>query len=216
MVKDITLKVETRAEAPGKVKPLRDAGLLPSVVYGQGGEAQSLKINLNDFIKAYDAAGESTLINLEIDGKEAIKAIIKSVQKHPVKNTFIHADIYKVDMNEKIEIEIPLNYIGEAKAEKELGGMLMKNLDAITGSCLPSDLVENIDVDISKLATFDDAIKVSDLELPKGVEILADPNTLIANVAPPRVEAEEETPEEEGAEEAATEKTEEAKTEEKE
>jgi len=219
MLKNIVLKATTRKEAPGKVKSMRVDGFLPAVVYGQGAKAQSLKIDANDFVKAYDIAGESSLINLEIDGAESIKAIIKSVQRHRVRNTFIHADIYKVNMKEKIEIEIPLNFIGEAKAEKELGGMLMRNHDSVSGSCLPSDLVENIDVDISKLETFNDSIKVQDLDLPKGVEIILDSNETIAQVAPPRIEEEEETTEiqvEDGEAEAKDgEEGEEAKVEDK-
>jgi len=108
-----------------------------------------------------------------------------------MKNFLTHADFYQVNMKEKITTEIPLHFIGEAKAIKELGGTLIKDMDSLEVECLPSDLVDHIDVDISVLNTYDDAIRVSDLQLPKGITMVHHTNEMIAAVKEPKVEVEE-------------------------
>lgn len=107
-------------------------------------------------------------------------------------------------MTEKIVTEIPLKFIGEAPAVVDLDGTLLVNRDNIEVECLPTDLVHEIEVDISSLKTFDDLIKVADLKIPKGLEVLNDPNEVVASVTPPRSEeelAELEAPVEEKVEE---------------
>lgn len=143
---------------------------IPAVLYGNGVENQSLKLKKVDFEKAYDAAGESNLIDLDF-GAGAVKVLVKETQRDVLKYTFTHVDFYQVNMKEKVTTEIPFSFVGEAKAVKELGGMLMKEMDGIEIECLPSDLVDHIDVDISVLATFEDVITVGDLILPKGFEL---------------------------------------------
>jgi large subunit ribosomal protein L25 len=121
-------------------------------------------------------------------------------------------------MKEKVTTEIPFEFVGEAKAVRELGGMLMREMDSIKVECLPSDLVDHIDVDLSVLATFDDVITVADLALPAGFELKRNnPEDLVAKVIEPKVqEVEEEKPAEETVEAAApTEDKEKEKEEEK-
>lgn len=181
---------------------------IPAVMYGNEVETQSLKLRKVDFEKIFAVAGESNLIDLEIDGTSE-KVLVKDVQKDPINLTPIHVDFYKVNMAEKVMAEIPFIYVGESKAVKELGGMLNKEMDSIEVECLPNDLVSNIEIDISGMNELDDVIRVSDLKLPATMEITNDPEDVIANIIEPREEIEEEVEEvegEEGAEAAEGEK----------
>lgn len=179
------------------------ADWVPAVLYGKGVTSQSLKIKKSDFDKVFKTAGESNLIDLEY-GQAPVKVLIKEVQHDVLKGYPIHVDFYQVNMKEKITTEIPLHFIGESKAIKELGGTLIKDLDALSVQCLPADLVDHIDVDISVLNTFDDGIRVNDLKLPTGLELVHHTNEMVAAVKEPKAEEEPAPVEGEAAAGAAT------------
>ncbi len=190
MTNELKLAAEIRAEKNGKAKKVLAAGYIPAIIYGSGMENMNLKIKKHDFERAYESAGESNLIKLAIAGEEPMKVIIKDIQRSGVKNGIIHADFYKVDMKKKISVEIPLNFTGEAKAVKELGGTLVKNLDAVEVECLPGDIIKEIEVDLTKLETFNDMIKLSDLKIPADIEIASQEDLVVASVQEQRVEEE--------------------------
>jgi len=185
----IQLKSKMRDVIGKKVKQSRKDGLVPAVVYGHKIASRNIWINLLDLKKTYNKAGESTLIELEVDGKN-INALIQDVQIEPMSGNFCHADFFEVNMSEKIEAEVPLEFIGESEAIKALGGMLLKNADAIHVSCLPGDLPAKIEVDISAIKTFEDHVKVKDLKISDKVKILSDIEMIVAGVMPPRTEDE--------------------------
>ena len=168
---------------------------LAAVIYGNNVASQSLKINKMEFQKVFAAAGESNLIKLDF-GSGPVNVLVKDVQKDVLKNTFTHVDFYQDNMKEKLNVEIPLHFEGESKAVKELGGTLVKELHEIKVECLPTDLVDHIVVDVSVLTTLDSMIKVGDLPLPKGMEILTELDTIVAMIEEPKAEApaEEATP----------------------
>lgn len=182
---EIKLSAKTRSKGEKIV-----IDYIPAVIYGKGIETQSLNVKRSEFDKTFKVAGESNLINLEHDG-QTVKVLIKDIQRDVVKNFVTHIDFYQVNMSEKIKTEIPLHFIGESKAIKELGGTLIKDMDTVEVECLPGDLVDHIDVDISVLNTFDDAIRQNDLTLPKGLELISETNEMIAAVREPKVEVEE-------------------------
>ncbi|PJA09534.1 50S ribosomal protein L25 [Candidatus Falkowbacteria bacterium CG_4_10_14_0_2_um_filter_41_15] len=161
---------------------------IPAVLYGPGLANQNLKVRRADLEKAVLAGGESTLVDLEIDGGKSVKILLKDLQFHPLKDIVRHVDLYQVDMKKKITTEIPLRFVGESKAVKELGGMLVKNMDAIEVECLPTDLMAHLDIDISVLKEIHDSVKVGDLKLPAGIHILNDLDTDIATVVEQEVE----------------------------
>ncbi len=196
MVKKISLNVQTRTEKNGKAKKLRALGFAPAVIYSSKDKTRILKVKINDFLPVYSIVGEANILDLIIDEKESIKVIIKDVQKEVVKDNIIHIDFYQVDMKKKIEVNIPLNFIGESKAVKELNGILMKNLDEINARCLPGDLLDKLDVDISTLNTFSDSIKVKDLKVSSNIEIVNNETDMIVHVIE-RKEVEEEVTKEE-------------------
>jgi len=196
--KEIKLSAESRKEENGNINKIRSEGYIPAVIYGPDAENRNIKIKSVDFQRVFSEAGESHLIDLSVDGEAPIKAIVKDTQKDPIKDGIIHVDFYRVNMNKKITAEIPLRFVGESKAVKEMGGTLVKNMDSIEVKCLPGDLVDGIDVDLTSLDDFHAAIRVGDIGLPEGMEVLNEAEELIASVAEP---AKEEAPQEQAEEE---------------
>lgn len=186
----INLKAAVRAETGRAAKKLKVDKKIPAVLYGRGAENMNLSFDKQEFNKIYKEAGSSTIVTLQIEGQAPIKSLILEVQYNPVTDEIIHADLYKVNMKEEIHTEIPLEFVGEAPAVKDLEGNLITSKDAIEVKCLPDKLVSEIQVDISVLKTFEDSIKVGDLSIPEGIEVLADPEETVAMVSEPRSEEE--------------------------
>ncbi len=183
----IKLPLTTRDVAV-KAKKLRAQGLIPAVLYGHGTENHHLAVPYNVFTKAFKAAGESTLIDLELEGNGTVKALVKDWQVDPLSNRYIHVDFYQVNLKEKLKVEIALNFVGESPAVKEQGGSLVKSMSSLRVECLPTDLVHEIDVDVSILKAFEQMIHVSDLKLPPGIEVLEDANAVVVLVEAPMTE----------------------------
>lgn len=188
MVEEYDLQASSRTEQ--KAKHIRDEQKIPAVIYGKGLDNQSIAIDKLVFNKVFDEAGESALINLKIDDESKVKVLVHDIQVHPVTGDIIHVDFYKVNMKEKIRTAIPIVEVGEAPAVTELEGALITNKDEVEVECLPADLIPEIEVDISVLATFEDVVKVSDLKVPAGIEILDDQDEVIFLIQPPRSEEE--------------------------
>ncbi|MDO9510071.1 MAG: 50S ribosomal protein L25 [Candidatus Magasanikbacteria bacterium] len=168
---------------------VRAEGKIPAVVYGAGLQTESISLSLKEFGKIYDEAGESSLVDLVLDGKDYGNVLIYQVDYEPVKDRIIHVDLKKVDMNKVITATVKLVFIGEVPAVKELGGTLLRNTEEIEVECLPKDLVNHLDVDLTVLKTFDDTIKIVDLKLPAGVKLVEIQNDqIVAKVAPPLTE----------------------------
>lgn len=173
-----------------KTNKERKNGLVPAVVYGKGLKSVSLWVKALDLKKVISKFGESPIVELEMEKGEKSNAIIHEIQRDPVSGNFLHVDFYKVRMDEKLEAEVELNFVGEAPAIKELGGILVKNLTAVEVSCFPADLPSQIDVDTSILKTFEDSIRIKDLKIPEKVEVKNDPETTVALIEEPRSEEE--------------------------
>ncbi len=203
-----------------KQDQIRPEGIIPAVIYGpEVKENILLHVNAVKFQKLYDEAGESSLINLTVDGeKEPKEVLIKQVDMDPVKNKVLHIDFYQIIRGQKLEVEVELKFVGEAPAEKGLGGVLVTNLDSIKVRCLPKDMISEVEVDLGQLKTFDDRIQVKDIVFPESFEVQVDLDDSVALVAPPRLEEVTEKPVEAVVEEAEVEadkKTEEKATDEK-
>lgn len=196
-----TLKAEPREVTGRRLDQLRENKKIPAVLYGMGKDSQNIQVLSQDFEKLYSQAGENQVVELTIADKKPVNVLVKEVQINPVKRTIIHADLLAIDVNRAIEVEIPLNYIGEAPAVKATGGSLIKSLDSIHVSCKPKDMVPSFDVKLDKLEALEDNILISDLAVPEAFKILSNLSELVATVIPPRVE--EEKPEEEGEEAVA-------------
>src|SRR3989338_10117933 len=175
-----------------KVGAVRQGGKIPAVVYGHGLANKNLELDYNAFDKVFKEGGESTIIDLDIDG-ELLKVLISDVQYDPVKDLYNHVDFHQIKMDEKINANVELKFIGESKAVKELDGVLVHNISELEIKCLPGDLVGEIEVDISKLNTFDDVVTIGDLNVSKNIEIIGHELTdVVAIVSRPREEEKEE------------------------
>lgn len=186
----VELQAETRDVFGKKVNKGRKNGMVPAVAYGKGVDNQALWIKALDLSRLLKSAGESTVIDLVIGGSDHRNVLIYEMQNDPVSGNCTHVDFFQVRMDEEIETEVELVFEGESAAIKEQGGMLVKNMDAVTVKCLPADLPSEIRIDISSLRTFDDRIEVKDLKVSDKVKIDLDPETVVASVAEPRSEEE--------------------------
>lgn len=192
----------------GPSRRLRAAGRMPAVLYGGGGVVRAISVDPKALhtLLATGGAGLNTLIDLDIEGARE-KVLVKSLQREPVNGAFVHADFYRVDLSRKVTVSVPMHFSGRPVGVELEGGILDHPVREIEIECLPMEIPEFIEVDVSGLA-LNQALHVSDVSLPEGVLVKSDASLTVAIVAPPRVEAVEE-PEaaegEEGAEEAAAE-----------
>ena len=185
----ITLEVQKRDET-GKSMRSAAGARVPATIYGNDIEVGKLWIDAVTLAKTFAVAGTNIVISLVVDGGKPVNVLIYDFQRDSVSDDFIHIDFYAVNMKEEVEAEIPLVFIGEAAAVKELGGTLIKNNDTLVVRALPADLPREIEVDISKLATFEDGITVADVIISDKVKISLEAEATIASVAAPRTEEE--------------------------
>ncbi|MBT3705100.1 50S ribosomal protein L25 [Candidatus Peregrinibacteria bacterium] len=188
-----TVKLQAkRRDMSEKAKDRRKEGYVTAEYYGKGVENQQLLIDYQGFRRAYREAGKSTVMELEIDGEDKIYALIHEVDYHPVTDEYMHIDLIHVDLNKEISAKIPFEFVGEAPAVREQQGTFMSALDGVEVKCIARDLISSIEIDVSGLVEFSDAIKVSDLKLPEGFVLVTDPEETVATVLPPKEEEEEE------------------------
>ena len=180
---------------------IRNNGMIPGVVYGVRVENTMISVSSIDFEKIFKQAGESSTIVLEIKGDESKKEVAKKVdvlihdmQVDPIKGFPTHIDFLAIDMNKPVEVSIPIEFIGLAKAEKDGLGVLVKVLYEIEIEALPKDLPHNVIVDVSGLLLLGDQIHVKDIAIPKGVTIKTNAEEVVALIAAIKEEPVEEAP----------------------
>ena len=178
---------------------------IPAVLYGPGIENKNLAVDAKEFVKLFREAGKSSLVSIKIEGeKNNYMVLVTDIDTDPVNGSVIHAGLYQPDLTKEIEAQVPLVFDGESLAVKDLGGTLVKNISAVTVKALPADLPREIRVDISKLKTFDDTILIKDLVLVGKVQVLKNPDEIVALATPvQQVEEELEKPIEEKVEDVA-------------
>lgn len=193
----LTLKADIRdtKTAPDSI---RRGGFMPAVFYGKKEASTPISIRQIDFLKVWKEAGESTVVTLDLsqgtekDTEAHKECLIHEVAIDPVSGTPRHADFYVFEKGHKVEVALPVEFTGVSPAIKDLGGTLVKVVHEVKVEAMPKDLPHNIEVDISTLANFGDQILAKDLPLPNGVELKLNPEDVIATVAAPREEKEEE------------------------
>lgn len=187
--KKVELEAQSRQVTGRKVKNLRAQGVLPAVLYGKGQEPLNLQVPVADFEKVLKVAGESTLVYVNVDG-QSYPIIIHDVVRDPVKDSLLHADFYKVRLDEKIKTKVPVVFSGESPAVKGLGGIFVRNVNEMEVEAFPQDLPHEIGIDISTLANFGDQILAGDIKLGDKVKLLAGDEEIIATVQEPISEEE--------------------------
>jgi large subunit ribosomal protein L25 len=195
MANQIELSAERRTVTGKKVNQLRRNGLIPAVVYGHNVAATSIQVDERVFGQLLTRAGMNRLIHIQLDAGEAVVALVRDIQREPISQRIRHIDFQAVSMTEPIVTSVPIVLHGEAPAT-DGGGILLQSMDSLEIRALPSNLISQVVVDVSSLVDFDAAIYVRDLELPGNVEVLANAEDMVAKVAPPALQVEEEEEEE--------------------
>jgi large subunit ribosomal protein L25 len=201
-----TLAAAKREITGKKVARLRRAGRLPAVLFGHGVASENVSVDAHEFELLHRKVGNTTLIDVAIDGDKARPALIYGVQREPLKHRMIHIDLFVVRMTEELTVEVPVTVTGAAPAVDGLGGTL-SHMSTVKVRALPDRLPQHIDVPVESLVDFDSVVHVSDLVIPADVTLVTDGNEIAARVLPPRVEevavaaetAAEGAPTEEGA-----------------
>jgi large subunit ribosomal protein L25 len=186
----VKLRAETGRELGSRpARRLRREGLVPAVVYGRGAETVSVAVDKRDLYRALTTeAGANVLINLEV-GKEKLLTVAREVQRHPVRNEITHLDFIRISLDEAIQAEVGIEFIGVPIGVREDGGIVDTISTSVTINALPTDIPSSIEVDISEL-NVGDTIFVEALPALEGVEMLTDPETPLASVViPAAVEA---------------------------
>jgi large subunit ribosomal protein L25 len=186
----IELKAQKRDVMGRKVKALRASGILPGVLYGKGQETVSLQVPMKDFEKVLKVAGESTLVYLSVDGGAGVPTIIHDVSREAIRGGFLHADFHKVSLTEKIKANVPVVFVGESPAVKDLKGIFVRNVNELEVEAFPQDLPHEISIDISTLVAFGDQVQVKDVDLGDKIKVIAEPEEIIATVQEPISEEE--------------------------
>lgn len=181
------LNIELRTgKGKGDARKLRAAGLIPGVYYGASERPQSVALDPRALDRAITAsgAGMNTLFDLAGGGALAGKrVIVKDIQRDPVRGTPLHADLYAVDLDRKIEVSVPYHLTGTAKGVK-MGGIVDHSLREVEIECLPRWIPEEILVDISDLDV-GDSLHVRDIPLPENVKLISDPDLSVVSIVAP-------------------------------
>lgn len=188
----LTMTSVTITPRTGKenVDKLRKDGRIPATMYGSKFPAASISVSTLEFQKAFDAAGESTVITL-VGGAEDEQALVHEVQYDPVTDRPIHIDFYVVEKGQKVTVHVPLEFEGVSAAVKDLGATLIKVLHEIEVEAEPAKLPHGLTVDISALATMDSQVLAKDIKLPEGVALITGPEEVVASVSEAMKEPEE-------------------------
>lgn len=187
---DVTLSASSRAATgKGAARSLRRAGQIPAVIYGHGRASEALTVDTTALGRLLAGISASTtVLNLEVDGRPPVRALIREIQRNPVRPAdIIHLDLFEVRADEAIDVDVPVHLQGIPEGVRVGGGTLEQALHTVTIRVLPGDLPAAIDVDVTSL-TIGHAIHVRDLSVPRA-EILNDESLPVATVIPPRTEA---------------------------
>lgn len=187
----VQLQAEPRTQLGSSVaRRLRKDGLVPGVLYGTGIERVHFTVRTGDLRRALVRDGaRNAVIDLTLAGAETHPVLMKELQVHPVRGDFVHLDMQVVDLNVDVDAPVSLELVGSSIGVRE-GGILDQPLRELTVRALPNDIPESITFDVSEMAV-GDAVTVASLVAPRGVEILDDPETVVASVTVPRAEIEE-------------------------
>jgi len=180
---EIVVSAKGRSErGKNAARRLRREGMVPAVIYGGKGENLAVAVDPKALQRVLRSeAGRNTILKLDIAGHGAANAILKSWQVDPIRESFLHADFYRIAMDVAIRVTVPIHVVGEARGVKVDAGILELVVRAIEVECLPGDIPERIDVEVSDLA-INQSLRVSDVQIPAKVKVLAAPDQVVVHV----------------------------------
>lgn len=175
------LNVEKRTVLGKQVKKLRREGFLPANIYGKDLSSVAVQVKYADFEPVFKEVGETGLVDVILDGQKR-PVLIKNLQMNYQTRTPLHADLYQVNLKEKVKSMVPLEITGAAKAVEEKLGVLLTPLSEVEVEALPEELPDNIEVDVTNLSNVDEQITVADLKVPQGVTVLTEAEQVVARI----------------------------------
>jgi large subunit ribosomal protein L25 len=199
----LDLKAAKRHIEGKKVSALRREGVTPAHLFGPKVESQTIQVDTATLKRALGEAGHTGLINLHLGHEKSPRTVmVREVQIDTFKNELLHVDFYQVLLTENIKVDVPLILVGESAAAKTKGNTLVQELNQLTIQCLPGNIPSTISVDVAPLITADQMVRVRDLQIGKDIQVINDPDVVVARIAVEVVERVEEKPKAEGEEEA--------------
>lgn len=194
---NVKLEAKNREVVGKKVKRLRREGWVPAVLFGAMQASTPIQVVERDLDAALRQAGSTALIDLYVDDARRPHIVLaRDVQRDVLTSRLQHVDFYQVQLDHKVKTSPALHIVGEAPAVQAGGAILVQILNHVEVECLPTDLIDAIEVDVSSLETVDDSVTIGDLHVPPGVTILADPHDVVVSVVVPRAAFLEEEEEE--------------------
>src|SRR6185295_13576158 len=187
---EVVVSAQNRADrGKNNARRLRAKGLIPAVVYGGKGDAQAVAVDPKTLLRVLRSeSGRNTILNLDFGDGGKTSAILKSWQVDPIKEHFLHADFYRIAMDVAIRVTVPIMAKGEARGVKVDGGILDLIMRTVEVECLPGDIPERIEVDVTDLGIHD-AIRVSNLPVNEKVKVIDDADQVIVHVISVKEEA---------------------------
>lgn len=194
-MEEVVLKASHRSVLGKQVKAIRREGKLPAVIYGHHFDPIAIELDLRDTSRNLMGLAPSTLVTVDVDGTQH-RTLVREKQRNKLTGTLLHVDFLAVSMTEVLRSQVYLEVVGVSPAIKDFDGVLVTGMDEVEVECLPQNLPERILVDITGLKEIGDGIYVRDLEIPEGVEILDDPDTMVVLITAQAAAEEEEVAEE--------------------
>src|SRR6266496_1315914 len=185
----VVLNASKRDVIGKQVKALRREGKLPGVIYGRHTEPININLDAHTAALALGKLTSSSLVTLNVDGTE-YPALVREKQRDFIKNTLLHVDFLAVSMTETLRANVRVHFIGMSGAVKDFNAVMVHNLEQLEVECLPNDLPERIDVDVTSLEKPGDSIRVREVQVPDTIRLLNDPDTVVAVATFAKVEEE--------------------------
>jgi len=182
-VDDLRLQATARNVLGKKTRFLRRQGITPAHLYGHDIKSLTLQCDTTELRQIIAQAGRTRLINLEVDGKQPRSVFVREIQRDEVSRLLLHVDFYQVKKTEKIAVDVPIVFVGEAPAMKEKRRMLIHGITSLSIECLPGNVPPQIEVDLSPLEEIDQAIHVKDIVLDPDITVNANPEQLVVKVS---------------------------------
>jgi len=196
----LQLKASPRQPLGKRSRRMLREGKLPAIVYGHNTEATPITLDRLEFQKVFIKSGRTHLVDLVLDGDRTEKVLVREIQTHPRRLGPIHVDFYQVNLEEKIQVEVPVHLTGESAPVKRGDADILQPLHTIRVECLPSDIPASFEVDVTPLEEIEMELRVSDIPVPKNVTLLEDADELVVKIVHKReLKVEEEIPAAEAA-----------------
>jgi large subunit ribosomal protein L25 len=180
-----TLGSEPRTIVGKKVKLLRKEGVLPANIYGHDVKSEAVQVPAEEFEKVYKQTGETGLVELTVKGnKTSHHVLISNPQVHPVTGAYLHVDFHEVSLKEEMEVKVPVKFTGESPATEKGIGVFIQMVDELEVKALPTELPEDLEVDISEMKEVGDEVTVADIKTKGKFTVTADTKMVLARINP--------------------------------